>query len=367
MNVKTKTHTNVGAAKKAKSVKSDITKTMCDIMKQLPKTIQTKIKNINKARVEGPCSTKRVSQSSRVSIPYDMVKGFTVNQISTYEAGVVIRLPYDIYEDIRDKPERNELEEYLLHNIGSNNNVSAFICIMNEDGYSGSTDLRLQFEKFEKEQKIKDWTPIKRINGGKNINKGNDKWEGHYYYKISGGQQTSILSHPQDKKDQMFTTYKGFMSNSKVITDVKACLIYSLLHCHDMCKLISNELLVKYKQSLEDYLRNTNYMGKSCYELTRALGTIKNGELYSPIGCERLSVNMFETENMINISHNEAVCKNKIYFCEDNHIMLSDYRPGNLFWDTNLSNMQQQDFTIEEYWADHDRKSALRAQLVMLD
>jgi len=360
----------VDAAKAAKKAEAEanIEKQISNIVKLLPISIQTKLTNIDKAGVEGPCTTQRVSQSSRISIPYENVKGFSVAQLATHAGGVVIRLQYDKYEEIRDNPERNELEEHILNNIGGNRVVSCFICMTKEDGYSGSSELRVQYKRFEEEKKIKKWTPIKRIchHGDTDKNKGNEKWSGHYYYKISGGQQDSILSHP-DKEDQMFTTYKGFMSTKKVINDVKACLIYSLLHCYDMCDVIPHELLVKYKQNLEEYLKRTNYMGKSCYELTRVLGTIKNGQLYSPINCERLSVKMFETEKMINISHNEAVCKNKIYFCESNRVMLSDYRPGNLFWDTHLSNMQQQDFTIEEYWIDHDKRTALRDSLRLLD
>ena len=390
MNVENKTYVEIKSAKKAEAeaakatkkaeaeadadndsdtdteTETTIAKQISNIMKLLPVSIQTKLKNIDKAGTEGPCTTKRVSQSSRISIPYENVKVLSVAQLATHEAGAIIRLPYDTYEEIRDKTERNELEEHLLNNIGGNGIVSCFICMTKEDGYSGSSDLRVQYKRFEEEKKLKNWTPIKRTGDGKNVNKGNDKWSGHYYYKISGGQQDSILSHP-DKEDQMFTTYKGFMSTKKVINDVKACLIYSLLHCYDMCDVIPAEQLVKHKQNLEEYLKRTNYMGKSCYELTRALGTIKNGQLYSPINCERLSVKMFETEKMINISHNEAVCKNKIYFCENNQVMLSDYRPGNLFWDTHLSNMQQQDFTIEEYWIDHDKRSALRDSLRLLD
>lgn len=30
--------------------------------------------------------------------------------------------------------------------------------------------------------------------------------------------------------------------------------------------------------------------------------------------------------------------------------MLSDYRPGNLYWDFKIANMRQQNDTIEEYW-----------------
>jgi hypothetical protein len=43
-------------------------------MRLMPESIQTKIKNIDKAGVEGPLSTARVSSTSRVSIPYHIVK-----------------------------------------------------------------------------------------------------------------------------------------------------------------------------------------------------------------------------------------------------------------------------------------------------
>ena len=69
---------------------------------------------------------------------------------------------------------------------------------------------------------------------------------------------------------------------------------------------------------------------------------------------------MFEIKSFIDISHNEAVSKEKIYYCEDNNVLLSDFRPGNLFWDFHCCNMQQQDFTIEEYWSEMTERFAER-------
>jgi hypothetical protein len=343
--------------------KPNISKLISKIIKHFPKSIQTKLTNINKAGVEGPCTTKRVSQESRVSIPYGIISSFSLDQLKTYTNGLVIRLPFNEYETILNKTSRNELEEYLLNNIGGNKVVSCFICITKEDGYSGSSAQRSQYERLTEEIEKKNWEPIKKISGCKEVNKGNDKWSGHYYYNISGGQQECILSHP-DKEDQIFTTYKGFMSNSKVIDDVKACLIYQLVHCYDIYDVIEHSELLKYKGELEEHLKKTYYMGKSCFELINNLGSIKKGVLVSPIRCEKLSIKMFEKEKAIDISHNEAVNKKKIYFCENNQILLSDYRPGNLFWDTHLGNMQQQEFTIEEYWEDHHRRSAMRGELL---
>ena len=40
--------------------------------------------------------------------------------------------------------------------------------------------------------------------------------------------------------------------------------------------------------------------------------------------------------------------------------MLSDYRPGNLFWDTHLGNMQQQSFTVKEFWEEMEERITKR-------
>jgi len=360
-------------AKEAKAAEKKAANTLDDmlscIIKKLPKPIQTKLQNINKAGVEGPCTTKRVSQQSRVSIPYYMIKNLTLKQLQTYENGLVVRLSYLNYVSIRDNLNRNELDEYLFKNIGGDNIVSCFICITKNDGYSGSTEQRVQLINLKLEITKNNWMPMKRNNDVvKNVNMGNDKWSGHYYYAISGGQQESFNSH-QNKctKNQIFTTYKGFMCNNKTIKDVKISLIFQLLHCFDITDIIPNELILQYKKRFEEYLKSTYYQNLSCYALIQKLGVIKKGELYSPINCERLSIYMFEKVNFINISHNEAVSKKKIYFCDNNNILLSDYRPGNLFWDLKLCNMQQQDFTIDEYWVDHDKRSALRASLLLVE
>ena len=63
---------------------------------------------------------------------------------------------------------------------------------------------------------------------------------------------------------------------------------------------------------------------------------------------------------IVDISHNEAVNKHQVHFCSENNIMLSDYFPGNLFWDTHLGNMQQQSFTVKEYWAEMEKRNVKR-------
>ena len=350
------------AIKQAKIDENALDNLIKEITNMFPKKIQTKIDNINKANVEGPLSTKRVSQDSRHSRPYD-ISHFPVSQLQTFGNGVVIRIPFRKYEEIRDNPMPNELDSYLLRNIGGNETVSCIICISKEDGYSGSGEQRIDHVRFKIEAEKNGWIPVyrhKNIPRGETHN-GNDKWSGHYYIKISGGSQDSILSHPGGE-DQIFTTYRGCVANEEVIIDVKLSLIWQLLHCFDITDIIPKEKLSSFLHKIECHLKTQIYMGSTCYELIEKLDTIREGILYSPINEERLSIHLFAVKGAIDISHNEAVCKQKMYFCETQNVLLSDYRPGNLFWDFHLANMQQQDFTIDEFWIDHDRVGELHKQ-----
>ncbi len=348
-----------------------LTKLLKSINKSLPKSIQTKLKNINKAADDNaiPCTTKRVSQTSREFIPYKIIKynNITLQQLQTEPNGVAVGLSYDVYESLRDSDNKTELEQYLLKNIGGNNIVSSIVYIMKEEGSSGSGPQREMLKKLKLEIVKNNWQPITIhgtfAHGTKHM--GNEKWQGHYYYNICGGAQERLKSWT-DKEPQIFTTYKNHMNNKQVVDDNKACLIYQMLHTWDINKYIKKAEADKFKKQLGDYLKTKKYMEQNCLELINNLKVIdKEGNLVSPILCKNLSIEDFEKEKAINISHNEAVCKNKIYWCENNKILLSDYRPGNLFWDLKIGNMQQQDFTLDEYWVDHNERTELRK--VMFD
>ena len=345
------------------------------IIKKFPKNIRTKLKNINKAGICDVCPTKRVSQNSRISLPYYIIRksGLTLDQLKTYTSGVVIEVPFREYERIRKSSVGNdELDEYIINNIGgeTSNPVAAIVTIRKENGYSGSSVQREDLVRLKNEIVVRGWEPVaynpeKAIKGKKN--KGNANWSGHYYYKISGGSQQSFKSHP-NKEPQIFTTHKGFMSTEKIIVDVMTSLVWQILHIFDIDKFIPTEDVLKYKQTLEDYLKNTTYLGKSCYESMKKLENVRGGKLISPITQKEISINAFDKETVdggykdeiVDISHDDAVNKNNIRFCPENNVMLSDYFPGNLFWDTHLGNMQQQSFTVKEYWAEIDERSAKR-------
>lgn len=367
-------------------------KQLCSkIHKQLPKSVQTKLKNINKAGTCSICTTKRVSQTSRIIIEYaDVVKNnLTIEQLETHRNGVVIDIPFREYERIRDiqhahahtdanaNAEQNTLspiDQYILNNIGgiSTHPVVAIVTIIKENGSSGSSQQRIDLERLKQEIEMRKWEPIyetKQEDGvkQKNKNKGNANWGGHYFYNVSGGSQESFKSHTSESEPQIFTTSKGFMSNEEVVTDVIASLTWQLIHCYDISTYTPNEYVFIYKQTLEQHLKSKMYMGKSCFDHLEMLENIHDGKLISPITRECISIHAFDfektlnTDNLVNISHNEPVNKHKIYFCPEQNVMLSDYRPGNLFWDTHLGNMQQQSFTIQEYWSEMDKRNSIRA------
>ena len=346
------------------------------IIKKFPKNIRTKLKNINKAGICDVCPTKRVSQNSRILLPYYIIRksGLTLDQLKTYTSGLVIELPFREYERIRINSinsNNDELDAYIITNIGgeTTNLVAAIVTIRKENGYSGSSVQREDLVRLKNEIVVRGWEPVaynpeKTIKGKKN--KGNANWSGHYYYNISGGSQQSLKSHP-DKEPQIFTTHKGFMTTEKIITDNMASLVWQMLHTFDIEKCIPREDALKYKQILEDYLKNTTYLGKSCYESMKKLENIRDGKLISPITQKEISINAFDKETVdggkdeiVDISHDEAVNKHQIRFCLENNVMLSDYFPGNLFWDTHLGNMQQQSFTVKEYWAEMDERNMKR-------
>lgn len=338
-----------------------VIKEMSNKFKKYNPSIVTKLNNINKAGAENsiPCTTKRVSQDSRIYMPYELVRSnhLTLEQLNTHVNGVCIGISPSKFRELTNNSHNNELDHYIINNIGSNNNVSAIVDIIKTPGFSGSSKEREEKKILDELIKVYNWKPI--IKKTKQ-NKGNDKWEGHYYYNISGGEQTTFKSW-EGKEAQIFTTSKGFMSSPKIINSVKACLFYPILFTYDIHKVFDNNDVIKYKLTLENFLKKNNYMGKSCYNSITELKCIdKNGILISPITYDKISIDDFGINHKLNISHNVAVSKKIILFCNENQVMLSDYRPGNLFWDFKIANMRQQDDTIEEYWNAVERSMELR-------
>lgn len=337
----------------------EIKKKNAKVISKLPKKISEKINNINKAQQGNILGSKRISRSSRMILPYSLAKTFSLEELQTYKNGMAISLENNDYFDIQTN--EDELSKYLLDNIGGNEKVSCIIVIHTNDGKSSSNNLRKIYKKFEQIIKNKKWIPIERINNnnhGKTY-KGNNNWKGHYYINISGGEQDSIQSHEGKQKNyQIFNTYKGFMNNNVVII-TQATLIYMFLHCQNIEKYIKDHKIVK--QQYSKYLKNIKldknidgYDNVYDYFHDPCLRFIKDGILQCPLLLENINISQFEISDTkdpkyLNICHNEAVDKKKIYFDKELKTLVSDYRPTNLFWGTYLGNMMQQSMNIIEY------------------
>ena len=343
-----------------KSIIQEVKENLCDKSK-------TKIGNICKAGTKAILSTKRVSPNSRIIMDYRTIisNNLTLEQLATHKHGTVIAIHFSDFEKIKNNSNRNELEQYIYDNIGSDNTVSCILYLTNEPGSPSDNEARNLLPKFKAYIELKNLKPIRRVDKLDNndpkkkpiprgeTNKYNDKWCGHYFYEISGGKQESELSHT--KEDEIFTQSKGFISSPIVEHYVILSLVYQLLFAEDIHDYIKDEnTIITLKERCEKILKSKKFSGDTCYNLIQKLNNIKkdteDNDKYKLISLITFEPIKMKNLNIMEICHLESASKDKYYFCEDNNVILSDYRPGNLFWDTKESNMRMGEDSPNEYW-----------------
>ena len=368
----------------------NITKNVINkLIKELPnKNAQTKIKNATgKASVTGILSTQRVSKRSRSLFPYHLIKknNLTLEHLLNMQSGVVVNLSLDKFLEIKEKQQKeipvDELDQHLMKNIGVDenkpsseiSNVVAIITLTKQRGASGSSKERKQLTEFKEIIEKNGWKLIERnpnnIKQGQTY-KGNYGLKGHFYYLISGGEQQSERSHIWNgdnipSKYQLFTDSLNFIPNIEVETDIQASLIYQM-----MCSIdFPQGLRDRYFASFETHLKETYYNDKSLFDtLHEDFNCIINGMLYDPIRCipirfEQFGMDKCYDKDALNICHNIAVEKETMEY-DKNKGLLSSFRPNNLFWGTHLGNMNQQHFTVKEYWEEQENIIKRRKQLI---
>tara|TARA_B100001063_G_C16727638_1_gene537376 strand:+ start:279 stop:1466 length:1188 start_codon:yes stop_codon:yes gene_type:complete len=368
----------------------NITKTVINkVIKELPnKNARTKIKNATgKASVTGILSTQRVSKRSRSLFPYNLIKknNLTLEHLLNIQSGVVVNLSLEKFLEIKEKQQKeilvDELDQHLMKNIGVDenkasseiSNVVTIITLTKQRGASGSSKERKQLRDFEEIIKKNGWKIIERnpnnIKQGQTY-KGNYGLKGHFYYLISGGEQQSERSHiwNGDKipsKYQLFTDSLNFIPNIEVEIDIEITLLYQM-----MCSVdFPQGLRDKYFASFETHLKETYYKDKSLFDtLHEDFNCIINGILYDPIRCipirfEQFGMDKCYDKDALNICHNIAVEKETMEY-DKNKGLLSSFRPNNLFWGTHLGNMNQQHFTVKEYWEEQENIIKRRKQLI---
>ena len=350
--------------------------TISEIKKKLPHEIVTKFDHMKSAGTKCILSTQRVSRTSRMLLPFHIVHNnhLSIAQLQTHVNGTVIQLPFKQYLQIKSKEEheRSELEQYSLTHIGSDDIVSCIITLVKEEGKSSvGVEEETLYKQFEEEKNTHHWTRLSinpMISCKGNKNKGNDKWMGHYYIDMGGGStknnETMPPSHtPNEIKSssfQIFTNWNGFMTNEDVIIDVEASLYYQFLFVKGLETYIEREKIKEYVTIFTNYLSTISYLGETVYHrIHRVVKVNQDQHLLSPITLHPILISYFidgegDTNLTMQISHDEAVSKERIYVDDQRQIMLSDYRPGNLFWDTKYGNQKQQTLTYQEYAMEAD-------------
>lgn len=91
-------------------------------------------------------------------------------------------------------------------------------------------------------------------------------------------------------------------------------------------------------------------------------------QLTDPIQLKKIDISCFNQENRVqdsvDFTHNEAVNFEKYYWDTEQKTILSPARPSNIFWSYHLSNMMQQDFTLEQYFDYEKSRYELRLELL---
>lgn len=311
---------------------------------------------------------KRTPRKNRVLIPYEHVlkNNLTYEILTKFTGGVAVEFVNNDFFDELDKSEEQQsnIFKILKTKLGSDDTVSAIIDIRS----TGSSSSEAQRNALVKLQAflqtnnidlnsvlIKRKEEFEDLRTGIGI--GNDKWKGFVYYNIRGGQQDALDSHTMARipssKVQLFNPSVEY-ANEETSLDITLVLIYFALFSVQIENRDENwkNLIHHY----EEYFKTKTYNKVSLYDYTTnhiCLNLVK-GQLIDPIQVEPIFIEDFaiknRDDNSLDITHQTSVKKAIYIYDSDNDTILSPAHPTNLFWSKHLSNMMQQDFSLDEYF-----------------
>lgn len=358
--------------------KSDLRKTGIDKLKsyfedpKLVKAIETKFDNISgkTGRYFVPITLfqKRSHRKNRALIPYEHVvkNKITYSMLKEFSNGVAVEFVNNEFFDEFNKPEdkQSELFKILKTKLGSDEIVSAIIDIRST-GSSSSEIQRTALENLTNFLNLKNLTLnevlIKRKDYIKNrqrgVGSGNEKWQGFVYYNISGGRHDVIDSHVEagipSNRVQLFNPSVEF-ANEDTSLDITLVLIYFAFY--SVQKEKRDEDWYDVIESYKEYFKQKKYNGISLFDYVtnHICLNLEEGLLIDPIQVEPIYIEDFtiqnREENSLDITHQTSVKKAVYVYDSDNDTILSSAHPTNLFWSKHLSNMMQQDFSLDEYF-----------------
>lgn len=350
--------------------------------------IKTKFSNISGKTGQYDVPTelfqKRTNRKNRVLISWKTVKknNFTIEQLKSFGGGVAVEF---VNEDFfEEENQNNPVFVELKNRLGSDDIVSSIITIRSESGSSSSFIQRKAFEKLVSNTKVlyKGSDTIININNYKDFGirqtesggMGNEKWTGFLFVSIKGGQQDVIESHSDTQT--IFNPACEY-ANESISCDLDLTMAYFA-----MLSVSSIELSEKQKEVYEELfeilqntLKSINYNHSTfCGNLldycqNHPSAKLISGKLYDPIQVEEISIMDFAIDNKedprnLDFTHNEAVNKNNYYWDSANNCILSPARPTNVFWSKHLSNMMQQNFSLDEYFK-HEEEISNRRKLLL--
>lgn len=322
----------------------------CGITENARKNIKTKFKNISdktgKYNVPKELFLDRVSRKSRALIPYRTVikNNIGKKELESFASGITVEFVNNDYFDIHN----DEFTCWLKTKLGSDENISSIITIKSE----GDSSSYIQREAYQKLINMFGIEYIRnnllRRKNNYNGSKGNEQWDGCIYYSIKGGQQDRILSH--DANDVGLFNPAVEYANNTVSLHIDYVLIYFALY-----SIPENEERNNIIRLIAQELKNAEYDCGNLLDYCHshpALSLEKN-KLMDPIQAKVINITDFAIisgDDSIDITHNEPVNKERFFYDTKMKTILSPANPMNLFWSKHLSNMMQQNFSLEEFF-----------------
>lgn len=354
--------------------KNVVRKKAINFLSEFGNNIKTKLYNIcaktGQYDVPSELFQKRTPRSNRVLITWKAVKNnnLTLEQLNAFEGGVVVEfLNNDFFSE---ENKNNDVFLALINKIGSNENISSIISIRSEGGSSSSNIQREAFAKLINNTNIIYNGSVVTINSSnyteykikqlKSGGTGNEKWSGFLFVSIRGGQQDTIETHHGEELTLFNPACEYASKKIRIDLDLVTCyFIMKSIDINDLDSTKNNTYNIILKE-LEEVLKlcKYNHIGfvGNLYDYCinhPSLRMIPN-QLTDPIQLKKINIDCFNNENRVqdsvDFTHNEAVNFEKYYWDSEQKTILSPARPSNIFWSYHLSNMMQQDFTLDQYF-----------------
>lgn len=358
-----------------------------EIIKKSNRKIKKKFSNITSktGRYNVPVELfqKRTSRKNRVLISWKKVKenNLTIEQLKSFSGGVVIEFVNNDF--FLEQNQTDPLFIELKNKLGSDGIVSSIISIRSEAGSSSSEEQRDAYEKLIQNTEVnymEGKTKKSVVLNSENIENyylrkkggaggiGNEKWEGFLFISIRGGKKATTTSH--EEGITLFNPACEYASE-EVSEDINLVMCYfALKSIRSRSKQTEDyySLLKRTKIILEETIYDTPEFKGSLLDYCENHPSIKFSNdryLCDPIQMENIDIKDFSvgdklSPEAIDFTHNEAVLYEKYYWDKERKQILSPSRPTNVFWSKHLSNMMQQNFTLETYFEQEDRRVSKR-------